>query len=222
VRPKAREVRPETLALVFAALLAGGCSHPHPPESRVVAAVGDSITAGVETNGPGTWDPDVAHTYPCVAAALLRAGCANAAVNGRRTDEMPAQVASIPVDAAYVIVNAGTNDVLQAGPANPDVSRFDRLIAAIRARAPSARLVFVTLRRFRPIYEPFQPAWLPHVRLWNAHERSVARDAGAAVLDLENDARWYDRNEWPDNVHASIAGAERLGRALAALLTGPR
>lgn len=184
---------------------------PAAPAPLRIACVGDSITAGYVDDGASHgYHADAARSYCGQAAAALGAAYTDAAIPGEVTAEiLRDQVAKVPADASVVVAFAGTNDCLrQADPAG-----LDALVAALRAQAPRAKLILLTVRRMT-----FTPGVASYAsQTWNPHVRSLAASVGATVVDLENDPKAYSPS-WPDDVHPDLTGASDLGATVAAAI----
>jgi lysophospholipase L1-like esterase len=180
-----------------------------------VAAVGDSITAGVMDDAAASdlanpdpyYHVDPTRSFAGVAASLL--GDASPAILGvpkAFTWEMAVkQVPLIPLNATVVIAYGGTNDAFP----HVDPAAVDDLVAAIRARVPKAKIVLLTVRHL--VRWTAADAWVP---TWNAHVRAVAKSSGAILVDQEQSPQPQDG--YPDNMHPDAVAAAALGRTVAA------
>lgn len=196
----------------------GGSTSPlpvAPATPRIIAAIGDSITAGYVDPTGVTFIADPAHAYVGVAASLLGATLVDPAAPGEPCEWMVAnELPQIPVTANVVIVNCGANELRQG---NPTAFRdFDDVIAATRSRAPQARIAIVDERNLVGAPGDVTPT-VAQVSAWNAHEQSVATSVNAAFVDIQNDPRFYGAN-WPDGLHPDETGAALLGQIVAAAL----
>jgi lysophospholipase L1-like esterase len=174
-----------------------------------IAIVGDSISRTIVAgNGPSgfLYSNDPATAYPAYFVTTLRARVTNLAVPSAQTDEMIAQqVPLVPRDSDVVVYEGGANDLLYTGLSA--LSRIDAVVAAIRARAPRAKIVLVGVR-YCAYRQPDE------VRTWDERERDVARTASATYIDLRTIFPSSDRHDWPDGLHPNEHGA----RSLAALI----
>jgi lysophospholipase L1-like esterase len=185
-----------------------------------LAAIGDSISAGcidpAATNVTDTaairalYHLDAGNSFVGVAGRLAGASrVTNLGIVGSTAAQMIAQeVPNLPAATSVVIIEAGTNDVFSPAPKTAD---YDALMAAVRAKAPRAKVVLITVRHLARY--PYTDS---NVKAWDAHIRTLARSAGAAVVDLETDPQWYRASEWPDSIHPDLAGADHLGTTVAA------
>lgn len=222
------------LALTALALPAcgGGGSIPSAPMPAMpisspvaplkVAVVGDSISHGA-TEVPEPGNPP----YPTILAGMGFA-VQNLGINGEKTLAMVTdEVPQIDPSSQFVVIETGTNDAL-----NPpyNVADFDALVSAVKARAPQAHLVVVTVRDYS-LMNLTESAYVQYlggtaatvsseVRTWNAHVRIVAANAGATVLDIESAPQWFVAGDWvlPEGVHPLVGGATKIANALALLL----
>lgn len=182
-------------------------------EQNVLATLGDSITYGlkvtvscrpVEPVAPcldGTAFPDV------LARALLRSGpwrYQNLGLRGARTASLPSEeVPKLVPDATLVVVYVGRTDEIPIarGAYSLDTWKedFAYALAAIRERAPHARLIVATLvdAAYSPGLAPGGWDALPQILRTRVGE--VADDMNAYVLslpydivDLRCDPKMYD------------------------------
>jgi lysophospholipase L1-like esterase len=162
----------------------------------LITVVGDSISTS-------HYRPHAADgEYPFLMATAIHANLLNLAVPGWETDAMIAHaVPLVPVESDVVIYEGGTNDLIYTGLGA--LPRIGAVIAAIRARAPHAKIVVVGLRDFGKAPDA-------SIRRWNEEERSAARDAGALYIDLYTAFPASDRAEWPDGVHPNAGGARKI------------
>ncbi len=205
--------------------LAGALRGRTPPVPLV--GFGDSITWGSGSSNPP------ATSYLARAAELLGTGWLNLGIPAAFTDRIALELPRVALGPAVVVLNAGTNDAgvaaIGADPAQAAeravaaAAGADELFAAARAQFPRARLVAITVRdlgRAGAYYEGASTeALTAAARAWNERLRPLAARAGAGLLDLETDPQWYIRHEYdPSGIHPNDIGADRLARALAALL----
>jgi lysophospholipase L1-like esterase len=193
---------------------------PNPSSSPApalwLACVGDSITAGYIdaaaindlAHALSYYHVDAAHSYCGVAASqLAAAGYVDLAIPGEITPQITDQVPQIPLATDVVVAYAGTNDCFRQA----DPMKIDGLVTAIRTRVPKAKLVLLTVRKM----SGYPNAIMWAVQTWNPRLRAIAAAAGATLVDLENDPRWYTA-DWPDNVHPDVAASAKLGAVVAA------
>lgn len=185
----------------------------------VVAAVGDSITAGTPS-----WDPDP-HVRRKIGAKLnpesfwpYWAQRANpsvdfrvSAADGERTDEVAARVERVADGANVLVVQAGINDIVQRRP--PDMAA-QSLRGTVRNGIERGLLVAIAdLLPWNNGYPDYDIT----IRTLNLLIYDLARQEGAHLLPfhdvLEDPSRpGRMREEWTaDGSHPSPAGHRRLG-----------
>jgi lysophospholipase L1-like esterase len=196
-------------------------------ERIVVAALGDSITAG----SPG-WDPDpdvrarIAAADPqsqwehWAALADPRLQFRNHGVYGERTEEIAARLDRAVAGARVLIVQGGINDIAQRRPIEP---------AADQLRTMVRRGVGLGLATALADVLPWNSGW-PDAEAAIRRLNELVREVGAAenvpVLPfhdtLEDEARpGRMRDDWTsDGDHPSVAGYRRLGELVASELAG--
>ena len=188
----------------------------------IVAALGDSITAGSPA-----WDPDPAVRAQIGApdaesqyehwAALRdpRLRFRNCGIYGQRTDEIAARLEPCAEGADVLIVQGGINDIAQRQPVEPAAKN---LRAMVKRGGELGLLVVVA--EVLPWNNGYPAAEAP-IRRLNA---LIAR-IGAPVLpfhdtleDPERPGRM--REEWTsDGDHPSVEGYRLLGNVVADALT---
>ena len=210
------------LACAALILLVPGCGHAREdgPSRTVVAALGDSITAGSPY-----WDPDPAvrdrigvdvdpdSQFPLWAEARLGKGVEvrNCGVFGERTDEIARRLDRCTRGAGALILQGGINDVVQGRPVEDAARDLRAMVRRGRERGLSVMLADV----------------LP----WNNGDRRAARDIvrlngliqqiaheervpllrfNAALRDPRRPDRMRD-DLTSDGNHPSVAGYRRLG-----------
>jgi lysophospholipase L1-like esterase len=217
-----------TLALVAATAIAiGSCGGSEEdadrdrPPTVLVAALGDSITAGAPL-----WDPDPALRSQIPAPdrrsqygywaerALPRAEFRNCGVPGERTDEIAARLDACAEGADVLIVQGGVNDIAR-GIAPASAAR--NLRAMVR-RGKELRLR-VALVELLPWNGGYPRADRP-IRELNGRIARIGGEEDVPVL------QWYDELEDPrqpgrmrldltvDLIHPSVKGYRRLGESV--------
>jgi hypothetical protein len=194
--------------LTLAVLMAGTLGWLAPQHPWIVA-LGDSITAR-------------SGSYAERAALAVDRPLQNVAVSGAVSSEIARQ--PMMAGAVTVIVNAGTNDVWYVAR-HPSalaarLAQYDSILAVVRRVAPNARLVIVTVRDLGAMgpqngCSALALTWASH--RWAEHQRAVAHELDATVLDL-GAPRYYMRRDFPDRTHPSSIGSALLAAALVPLL----
>jgi len=206
-------------ALIAIALLLAGCGEAAPtPPPPVVAALGDSITAGSPA-----WDPD-----PGVRAQLgdgadpesqfeywaqlhSRLEIRNCGVFGERTDQIAARFDRCARGASTVIVQGGVNDIAQG-------RRVDDAAATLRAIVRRAKAAHkrVLIANVLP-WNTGPRLARARIRRLNALIAALARDERVPLLDFNaaladpRDGDRMARRLTADGAHPSVAGYKRLG-----------
>jgi lysophospholipase L1-like esterase len=190
--------------------------------ARVVAALGDSITAGTPR-----WDPnpgirtrigselDRRSQYGLWAErAHPGTRFRNCGVPGERTAEIAVRLGDCARGAHTLIVQGGVNDLAQ-GVAPQEVAANLRAMVR-RGKATGLEVAIVELLPWNGGY----PDAVGDIRLLNRLIARIASDEGAGLI------RWYSVLEDPerpgrmlerlssDDAHPSIAGYRRLGEAV--------
>jgi lysophospholipase L1-like esterase len=182
----------------------------------VVAAVGDSITAG----SPG-WDPDprlrAADADPesqyefWAAAADPRLEFSNYGVYGERTDQIARRLDGCSQGADVLIVQGGINDIAQGRPVDDAAENLRRMMR--RGRELGLRVAVANVLPWNNGY----PVADAEIRRLNSLIESIAIAEHVAVLRfyeaLEDATRpGRIRKEWTsDGDHPSVDGYRRLG-----------
>jgi lysophospholipase L1-like esterase len=188
-------------------------------ERIVVAALGDSITAG----SPG-WDPD-----PAVRAGLAQAAdpasqwehwaaladprleFRNCGVYGQRTDEIALRLEPCVRGADVLVVQGGINDVAQRRSVEGAAENLALMVS--RGRELGLRVALADVL-------PWNNGWPgadPAVRSLNELVAAVAREHDVPLLPFHDTLEDPDRpgrmrDEWTsDGDHPSVAGYRRLG-----------
>jgi lysophospholipase L1-like esterase len=194
---------------------------PDAPPSVVVAALGDSITAGAPL-----WDPDPALRSQIPAPdrrsqygywaerALPRAEFRNCGVPGERTDEIAARLDACAEGADVLIVQGGVNDIAQ-GIAPAPAARTLRAMVR-RGKQLELRVAIVELLPWNGGY----PRADRPIRELNRRIALIGGEEDVPVL------QWYDELEDPrqpgrmrldltvDLIHPSVKGYRRLGESV--------
>lgn len=188
----------------------------------LVAAVGDSITAG----SPG-WDPD-----PAVRARMERPDpesqyehwaalrdprieFRNCGIYGQRTDEIARRVEECAAGAEVLIVQGGINDIAQRRPVEPAAENLRAMLE--RGRELGLRVLVADVL---PWNNGHPEAEEPIRRL-----NELVGALGAPVLPFHDTLEDPDRpgrmrEEWTsDGDHPSVEGYRLLGEVVAAAIS---
>lgn len=212
--------------MAWAVLLAGcGASAEKPPERAgdrfVIAALGDSITAGSPY-----WDPDPAirarigpdldpeSQYPIWAELRLGRGYAvrNCGVFGERTDQIAARLERCAAGARALIVQGGINDVVQGRPVQDAAADLRRTVRRGRERG-----LRVMVANVLP-WNNGDPRAARAIEELNELIARMAREEDVPLLRFNEALRDPARPErmlpalTSDGDHPSVAGYRRLGR----------
>jgi lysophospholipase L1-like esterase len=182
----------------------------------VVAALGDSITAG----SPG-WDPEPRLRPPdadpesqyefWAAAADPRLEFRNCGVYGQRTDEIALRLEGCAEGAAVLVVQGGINDIAQGRQVDDAAENLRRMVR--RGVELGLRVALANVLPWNNGY----PDADSDIRRLNSLIDALARDEHIPVLrfyeTLEDDIRpGRMHEEWTsDGDHPSAAGYRRLG-----------
>ena len=184
----------------------------------VVAALGDSITAGSPA-----WDPDPARRPPepeadpesqyeyWAAKADSRLDFRNCGIYGQRTDEIARRLGACAEGADVLVVQGGINDIAQGRSIDNAAANLRHMVR--RGRELDLR---VTLANVLPWNNGSPRAEGEIIRL-NALIDAISGDEGVPVLrfyeTLEDETRpGRMRDEWTsDGDHPSVEGYRRLG-----------
>jgi lysophospholipase L1-like esterase len=214
------------IALLIAVGCLAGCGGDAADDRRerattVVAALGDSITAGT----PG-WDPNPAIRAQIGApdprsqygywAERAHPGTdfRNCGVPGERTDEIGERLESCSRGADVLILEGGLNDIAQG--ASPASAAANLRATARRAKALGLRVAIAELLPWNGSYPRVGEA----IRELNRRIGRIGRSEDVAVL------AWYDELEDPrhpgrmrpdlrsDLTHPSVKGYRLLGESV--------
>jgi lysophospholipase L1-like esterase len=216
-----------SVALVLA--LGAGCGAEEPsaggPQPKagqtVVAALGDSITAGAPL-----WDPDpsVRSRIPdadrrsqygyWAERALAGTSFRNCGVSGQITEEIAARLDECAHDADVLIVQGGVNDIAQGLPPTGAAENLRGMVR--RGKELGLRVAVVELLPWNGGY----PAADRPIRALNRRIASIGRQEGVLVIhwyELLEDKRRPGRMRLrltSDLAHPSVEGYRRLGEAV--------
>ena len=219
--------RPAALAFALAIALAAGCGGGEerpagdPGGATVVAALGDSITAGTPSWDPDPAarsqiaEPDVRSQYGYWAErALPGTRFRNCGINGQRTDEIARRLDDCAKGAEVLIVQGGVNDIAQGLPPEGAAANLRAMVR--RGKELGLRVAVVELLPWNGGY----PVAYRPIRDLNERIAAIGREEEVPVI------QWYDVLEDPrrpgrmrlrwtiDLAHPSVEGYRRLGRAV--------
>ena len=218
---RARTATAAALCLALAACGGGARRAAEPSGTPVVAALGDSITAGSPLWDPdpgvrgrlgGGENPESEYEYWAQLALRGRFVFRNCGVFGERTDQIAARLPTCARGARALVVQGGINDIAQGrGPAAA-AANLDAMVRDGRRRGLRTVLVEVL-----PWNNGHPRADAP-IRALNRAIHAIGRRRGVPVLP------WYPALEDPsrpgrmraeltiDGDHPSVAGYRKLGR----------
>ena len=218
------------IRILVVAALAGGCggagdSSGPETEARggvtIVAALGDSITAGTPLWDPNPGfrtqipDPDRRSQYGYWAQrALPGTRFRNCGVNGQRTDEIAARLERCAEGADALIVQGGVNDIAQGLPVEGAAENLRAMVR--RGKELGLRVAIVELLPWNGGY----PVAYRPIRDLNERIAAIGRQEKVPVIEwyrvLEDPRRpGRMRPRWTsDRTHPSIEGYRRLGEAV--------
>jgi lysophospholipase L1-like esterase len=211
------------LAVVLLAGCGGGDEPAAPARDHtVVAALGDSITAGTPLWDPQPGlrslipDPDRRSQYGYWAERSLPGTVfRNCGVPGERTDEIELRLAGCAEGAEVLIVQGGVNDIAQGRPVAEAARDLRDMVR--RGRGLGLRVTIVELLPWNGGY----PRASTSIRALNRRIAALGREEGIPVIEwyrvLEDPRRpGRMRLDWTDDLaHPSVAGYRRLGEAVA-------
>ena len=216
----------------FIALLFGACGSED-PDPRLVAAVGDSITAG----SPG-WDPDSGRRelldaddpesqWEYWAEAELGDGYSfrNCGVPGNRTDEIAARLETCIDGAEIAVLQGGVNDLAQGRTPAFAARNLRAMVKSARAAGLPVFLANVLPVNNVVSINDAARGIRPKITRLNRLIEAFAREEGVPVVDFFGtleDPRAPNRMrpEWTaEGLHPSVEGYRRLGHAVATGVT---
>ena len=203
-------------------MLLAGCGAADPPRQEdplVVAALGDSITAGNPLFDPDPasgFGSDERSQYEYWAERELDGyEFRNCGVFGERTDEIAARLGDCAEGADLLIVQGGINDIAQGRPVEDAAADLREMVAAGKAAGLDVLVADVL-----PWNNGHPQADAPIARL-NREIAAIARREGVRLL------RFHEELEDPeepwtmgpgltdDGDHPSVEGHRRLGLLVA-------
>lgn len=215
----------QTICLAVGACLAGCGGGSDDDTPRLVATLGDSITAGALR-----WAPD-----PEFRASVIRGRPTpasqwqhwaeqelsgeyrfrNCGVWGDRTEQLETRLEQCATDADVLVIQGGTNDITQDRPPAEAATNIREMIR--RAQDSGLDVLVTTLP---PINARF-PEWRAEVDRLNELIGDLASEADVPVIDFfgvleDPDRADRIRPEWTsDGLHPTIEGYAQIGRAAA-------
>ena len=185
----------------------------------VIAALGDSITAGNPGFDPdpgargayGFGDDERSSFEYWAAEADPGLRIRNCGVFGERTDEIAARLADCAEGAEGIVVQGGINDIAQ----RHDVQRAARNLRGIVAEAKAMGLA-VAIADVLPWNNGYPQAY-PQIKALNLLIAEIAREESIPLLPFyetldDPDAPGRMKPEWTaDGDHPSVEGYRRLG-----------
>jgi acyl-CoA thioesterase-1 len=206
-------------AALAALLLVAGCGGGGGGDQRLVAALGDSITAG----NPG-YDPNPAARKRFDLGDDARSQWEywaqrkyadlefrNCGIRGERTDEIARRFDGCVSGADAVVIQGGINDLAQGFPVQAVAANLRRMVDAAKGEN-----LDVALANVLP-YNPGHPQADPLIDRLNRRVESIGRAERVEVLhfheSLEDPATpGVMPREWTaDGIHPSVVGYRRLG-----------
>ena len=178
----------------------------------LVAALGDSITAGSPLWDPaaGSGDPTSQYEY-WVSLKDPSLEFRNCGVYGERTDEIALRLERCAEGAEVLIVQGGINDIAQGASVDRAAENLLEMV-----RAGKARGLRVAVAELLPWNNGY-PQADPEIRMLNELIHDLGAAENVSVLNfyetLEDDERpGRMRESWTDDGdHPSIEGYRRLG-----------
>lgn len=183
-------------------------------------AIGDSFTEGLWDTSPRSggqrgWADRLAETLSQRRreGGLAPLEYANHAIRGKLlepivTEQLPLALAQEPT---LISIVGGGNDILRPG-VNPDALAKTLERAVVAARQAGAMVLVGT--GIDPAGLPLVQRTRPKVATYNAHVWSIARNHGAAVLDLWGMRVLKHPGMWAkDKIHLSPTGHHRVAQA---------
>lgn len=202
----------------------GGSASPLPQASARplnIAVVGDSISHNtvlstapcIQAIGPPPdcqYDLTGATSYPVALASLLHANVSNFSVGGTQWDTMISdQVPQISPASDVVIYEGGTNDLAYFDTSVPGgpYSHSQIVVAAIRLRAPNARIITIGVRYYAGSSGPA-------VNEWDTIETAIPN---TQFIDLRLAFPAGD-SRWPDGTHPDKDAVQEIAQKVAAAI----
>ena len=216
---------------LFVGLAAAGCGEdgeraPVSPSKTVVAALGDSITAGSPA-----WDPDEgvrarlgtgvdeeSQFEYWATLAEPRLDFRNCGAFGERTDQIAKRLDACARDADVLIVQGGINDIAQMRPPSRAVEDLRAMVR--RGKELGVRVVLVDVLPWNNGHPQASPA----IGRLNASIATIAREEKVGLLPFHETLEDPNRpgrmkDAWTsDGDHPSVDGYRRLGRLVASRL----
>lgn len=188
-------------------------------DRRLVAALGDSITAGNPGYDPNPaarrqfdlgddarsqWEYWAQRKYPDLEIR-------NCGVRGERTDEIVQRLEDCALGAEAIVIQGGVNDLAQGLPVEAAAANLRGMVQAAREEN-----LEVSLADVLP-YNPAHPEADPVIDQLNRKIESIGRTEHVEVLPFHDSLEdpttpGTMRPEWTaDGIHPSVEGYRRLG-----------
>jgi lysophospholipase L1-like esterase len=211
------------IAIVLLLAGCGGASKPAGDDSRLVAALGDSITAGspawdpdagVRTRLGDGADPESQYEYWAQLRAPTGTIVRNCGVFGERTDQIAARFERCTRGAAVVIVQGGINDIAQGRPVDDAAANLEAIVR--RGKEAGKRVLIANVLPWNdgPRVAAGRIVRLNRLIAGIASRESVPLlDFNAALAD-PHDPHRMAKALTADGSHPSVAGYKRLGELI--------
>src|SRR4051794_15560524 len=129
--------------LVVAVLLSGCGGHAKPTQSPTPTVAKDALVVVGDSLAAGRFADTQEQAFPQQVAAAVHAQLDVLGVPGATTGQLATQ--AVPGGGKQVVVEAGTNDVLQQTPPRQFADDYKALLSKVTAASPGAKLVCVTV-----------------------------------------------------------------------------
>ncbi len=188
--------------------------------SKLQILPGSAVPCGVPTNGviPCKYSTDGSKSYPALIAVQTGDIVTNLASPGARTVENSPgtiavinQVPSIPKNSNVVIVESGTNDTSAHGASPQYLADISKVVSAVHARVPGARMIFIGVRYFWQV-----SSINDRVNLWDADLRLQ----NGTFIDTRQQWPPGVNVDWPDGTHPGPGAVRALARDIESTLKG--
>lgn len=177
----------------------------------VVAALGDSITAGSPAYDARLGGDEESQWQHWAARADPRLEFRNCGVYGERTDQIMARLDDCVRGADVLVVQGGINDIAQGIAVGTAAANLGRMVRRGKELGVGAALADVLA------WNNGWPAAEPEIRHLNALIATIAQEEAVPLLPFHDTLEDPDRpgrmrEDWTsDGDHPSVAGYRRLG-----------